>query len=117
MSLVMDFALLFDEIEFTAFQDLRLERYTISPPLELLPVVTGITIVNGYRCKADGCVYYCTSKKTIANHCLANHFFIPVDASRQPCQMQRLFKKVGYSRILVSTTRIWSLQVRWWGSN
>jgi hypothetical protein len=45
---VMGFASLFDEIEFTPLQDPRLERYTTSPPPELLPMVPGITIVNGY---------------------------------------------------------------------
>ncbi|CAK9274087.1 unnamed protein product [Sphagnum jensenii] len=90
----MDFASLFEEIEFTPLQDPRLERYTTSPPPELLPVAPGITVVNGYRCKANGCVYYCASRKTIANHHLANHFFLPVDASRQPCKVQRLFKQV-----------------------
>ncbi len=94
---VMDFASLFEEIEFTPLQDPCLERYTTSPPPELLPVVPGITVVNGYRCKADGCVYYCTSRKTIANHRLANLFFLPVDASCQPCQVQRLFTQVGYT--------------------
>jgi hypothetical protein len=84
---VLGFASLFDEIEFTPLQDPRLERYTTSPPLELLPVVPGITVVNGYRCKADGCVYYCASMKTIANHRLPNHFFLPVDASCEPCQV------------------------------
>ncbi len=93
----MDFASLFEEIEFTPLQDPRLERYTTSPPPELLPVAPGITVVNGYRCKADGCVYYCASRKTIANHHLANHFFLPVDASRQPCKVQRLFKQVRYT--------------------
>jgi hypothetical protein len=44
----MDFASLFEEIEFTPLQDPRLERYTTSPPPELLPVVPGITVVNGY---------------------------------------------------------------------
>ncbi|CAM6013301.1 unnamed protein product [Sphagnum balticum] len=94
---VMGFASLFDEIEFTPLQDPRLERYTTSPPPEFLLVVPGITVVNGYRCKVDGCVYYCASRKTIANHRLANHFFLPVDASREPCQVQRLFKQVGYT--------------------
>jgi hypothetical protein len=94
---IMDFASLFDEIEFTPLQDPRLERYTTSALAELLPVVPGITVANGYRCKADGCAYYCASKKTIANHRLANHFFLPVDASHQPCQVQRLFKQVGYT--------------------
>ncbi len=94
---ITDFASLFDEIEFTQLQDPRFERYTRSPPQELLPVVPGITVVNGYRCKADGCAYYSASKRTIANHRLANHFFLPANASCQPCQMQCLFKKVGYT--------------------
>jgi hypothetical protein len=94
---VMDFTSLFEEIEFTPLQDPRLERYTTSPPPELLSVVPGITVVNGYRCNADGCVYYCASRKTIANHRLANHFFLPIDASRQSCQVQCLFKQVGYT--------------------
>ncbi|CAK9222152.1 unnamed protein product [Sphagnum troendelagicum] len=94
---VMDFASLFEEIEFTPLQDPRLERYTTSPPLELLPVVPGITVVNGYRCKADGCAYYSATRKTMGNHRHANHFFLPIHASRQPCQVQRLFRKVGYT--------------------
>jgi hypothetical protein len=85
ISLVMDFASLFDEIEFTPLQDPRLERYTRSPPSELLPVVSGIMVVNGYRCKADGCVYYCTSKKTIANHRLANHYRLMPIVNRTKC--------------------------------
>jgi len=93
----MDFTSLFEEIEFTPLQDPRLERYTTSPPPELLSVVPRIMVVNGYRCNADGCVYYCASRKTIANHRLANHFFLPIDASRQSCQVQRLFKQVGYT--------------------
>jgi hypothetical protein len=92
-----DFAPLFDEIEFTQLPDLRLERYTTSPPQELLPVVPGITVINGYRCKADGCAYYSASKRTIANHRLANHFFLPANASYQPCQVHRLFRKVGHT--------------------
>jgi hypothetical protein len=60
-------------------------------------VVLGIMVVNGYRCKADGCACYCTSKKTIANHRLANHFFLPVNANCQPCQVQHLFRKVRYT--------------------
>jgi hypothetical protein len=62
-------------------------------------VVPGILVVNGYRCTADECAYYCASKKTIANHRLANHFFLPVHDSVQPCQVQRLFKKVRFKNI------------------
>ncbi|CAK9856542.1 unnamed protein product [Sphagnum jensenii] len=92
-----DFAPLFDDIEFTQLQDPRLERYTTSPLQELLLVVPGIRVINGYRCKADGCAYYSASKRTIANHRLANHFFLPANASCQPCQVQRLFRKVGHT--------------------
>jgi hypothetical protein len=46
--LILDFASLFDEIEFTQLQDPRLERYTTFPSQELLLVVLGITVVNGY---------------------------------------------------------------------
>ncbi len=60
-------------------------------------MVPGITVVNGYRCKVDGCAYYYTSKKTIVNHHLTNHFFLLVNASCQPCQVQCLFKKVDYT--------------------
>jgi hypothetical protein len=63
-----NFASFFDEIEFTQLQNSRLERYTTFLPQELLPVISNITVVNRYRCKADGCAYYCASKKTIANH-------------------------------------------------
>jgi hypothetical protein len=93
----MDFTASFDEIKFTQLQDPHLEKYTTSAPQELLPVVLGILVVNGYRCKADGCAYYCASKKTIANHRLANHFFLSVHESAQSCQVQCLFKKLGYS--------------------
>ncbi|CAK9269803.1 unnamed protein product [Sphagnum jensenii] len=31
------------------------------------------------------------------NHRHANHFFLPIHASGQPCQVQRLFRKVGYT--------------------
>ncbi len=82
-----NFAPLFDEIEFTQLQDPCLERYTTSPSQELLPMVPSITFVNGYRCKVDGCVYYSASKRTITNHRLANHFFLPTNASCQPCQV------------------------------
>jgi hypothetical protein len=78
---ITNFTSLFDEIEFTQLQDPCLEKYTTSPPHELLLVVPGITIINGYWCKAYGCVYYYTSRKTIANHHLANHFFLLVNAS------------------------------------
>ncbi len=44
----MDFTSLFDEIEFTQFQDPCLERYTTSPPHELLPMVLGIMVVNRF---------------------------------------------------------------------
>jgi hypothetical protein len=54
-------------------------------------------VVNGYQCKANGYTYYCASKKTIANHNPANHFFLPVHASHQPCQVQHLFRKVRYT--------------------
>jgi hypothetical protein len=95
---VTDFTSSFNEIEFTQLQDPRLERYTTSPRQELLPVVPGIIVVNVYWCKVDGCAYYGVSKKTIANHRLANHFFLPINASRQPCQIQHLFKKVRYTK-------------------
>ncbi len=94
---ITDFASLFDEIKFIQLQDPCLERYTTSPLQELLLVVPRIMVVNGYPCKADGCAYYYISKKIIANHCLVNHFFLPIHASCQSCQVQRLFKKVGYT--------------------
>ncbi len=93
----IDFTSSFDEIQFTRLQDPCLERYIASPRQELLPVVPGITVVNGYRCKADGCAYYFATRKTMGNHRRANHFFLPVHASCEPCQVQRLFKKVGYT--------------------
>jgi hypothetical protein len=33
----------------------------------------------------------------MGNHRRVNHFFLPVHASCEPCQVQRLFKKVGYT--------------------
>jgi hypothetical protein len=33
----------------------------------------------------------------MGNHRRANHFFLPVHASCEPCQVQRLFRKVGYT--------------------
>jgi hypothetical protein len=33
----------------------------------------------------------------MGDHRRANHFFLPVHASCEPCQVQRLFKKVGYT--------------------
>jgi hypothetical protein len=105
---------LFDEIEFTQLQNPRLERYTTSPPQELLPVVPGITIVNGYRCKVDGCAYYSASKRTIANHRLANHQLMPV-VNRAKCSA--FSERSGTPPILVLTTKIWSLWVTRWGSN
>jgi hypothetical protein len=83
----IDFTSSFDEIQFTWLQDLRLERYIASPRQELLPVVPGITVVNGYRCKADGCAYYSATRKTMGNHRRANHSFLPVHASCEPCQV------------------------------
>jgi hypothetical protein len=94
-----DFTASLDEIGFTQLQDPRLEKYTTSPPRELLPVVPGILVVNGYRCNADGCAYYCASKKSIANHCLVHHFFLSVHDSARPCQVQRLFKKLGFRNV------------------
>ncbi len=94
---VIDFKSSFDEIKFTRLQDPRLEKYTTSPRQELLPVVPRITVVNGYRCKADGCAYYSATRKIMGNHRRANHFFLPVHASCQPCQVQHLFRKVGYT--------------------
>jgi hypothetical protein len=94
---VTDFASLFDEIEFTQSQDPRLEMYTTSPGHELLPVVLGIRVVNGYRCEVDGCGYYSATKKIMGNHHRANHFFLPIHANGPPCQVQRLFRKVGYT--------------------
>jgi hypothetical protein len=93
----IDFTSSFDEIQFTRLQDPRLEKYIASPRQELLLVVPRITVVNGYRCKADGCAYYSATRKTMGNHRHANHFFLPVHASCEPCQVQRLFKKVGYT--------------------
>jgi hypothetical protein len=93
----MDFTSLFDEIEFTQLQDHHFEKYTTYAQQELLLVVPRIMIVNGYQCKVDGCVYYYTSKKTIANHCLANHFLLPFNGGCKPRQVQHLFKKVGYT--------------------
>ncbi len=54
-------------------------------------------VVNGYRCKADGCAYYSATRKIMGNHRRANHFFLPIHASCEPCQVQRLFRKVGYT--------------------
>jgi len=53
--------------------------------------------MNGYRCEADGCAYYSATKKTMGNHRRANHFFLPIHASGQPCQVHRLFRQVGYT--------------------
>jgi hypothetical protein len=44
----INFTSSFDEIQFTRLQDPRLERYIASPRQEFLPVVPGITVVNGY---------------------------------------------------------------------
>jgi hypothetical protein len=33
----------------------------------------------------------------MGNHRCANHLFLPVHASCEPCQVQRLFRKVGYT--------------------
>ncbi len=93
---VTDFASSLDGIEFTQLQDPCLERYTTSPRQELLPVVPGIKVVNGYRCKADGCAYYSATKKIMGNHRRGNHFFLSIHANDQPCQVQRLFRMVGY---------------------
>jgi hypothetical protein len=41
--------------------------------------------------------YYSATKKIMHNHCRANHFFLPIHASGQPCQVQCLFRKVGYT--------------------
>ncbi len=60
-------------------------------------MVPGIKVVNGYRCEADGCAYYSATKKIMGNHRRAKHFFLLVHANGQPCQVQRLFKKVGYT--------------------
>lgn len=59
-------------------------------------MVPGIKVVNGYRCEADGCAYNSATKKTMGNHRRAKHF-LPVHANGQPCQEQRLFKKVTYT--------------------
>jgi hypothetical protein len=82
---VTDFASSLDVIEFTQLQDPSLKRYTTYPRLELLPVVPGIKVVNGYRCEADGCAYYSTTKKIMGNHRRANHFFLPIHANGQSC--------------------------------
>ncbi len=94
---VTNFASSLDEIKFTQLQNLRLERYTTSPRQELLPVVPGIKVVNGYRCEEDGCAYYFATKKIMGNHHHANHSFLPIHASGQPCQVQCLFRKVRYT--------------------
>jgi hypothetical protein len=93
---VTDFASSLDEIEFTQLQNPRLERYTTSPQQELLPVVPRIRVVNEYQCEADGCAYYSATKKIMGNHRRANHSFLPIHASGQPCQVEHLFRKVGY---------------------
>jgi hypothetical protein len=94
---ITDFASSLDEIEFTQLQDPRLERYTTSPRQELLPVVPGIKVVNGYQCEADGCAYYSATKNITGNHRRANHSFLPIHASGQLCQVERLLRKVGYT--------------------
>jgi hypothetical protein len=33
----------------------------------------------------------------MGNHRRAKHFFLPIHANDQPCQVQRLFKKVRYT--------------------
>jgi hypothetical protein len=33
----------------------------------------------------------------MGNHRRANHFFLPIHANSQLCQVQRLFRKVGYT--------------------
>ncbi|CAK9208408.1 unnamed protein product [Sphagnum troendelagicum] len=105
---VTNFALSFDEIEFTQLQDPRLERYTTSPGHELLLVVPGIRVVNGYRCEVDGCGYYFATKKIMGNHRRANHFFLLVHANGQPCQVQPFLERSGTPHILVWNTRVWS---------
>jgi hypothetical protein len=94
---ITDFASSLDEIEFTQLQDPRLEKYTTSPQHELLPVVPGIRVVNGYRCEVDGCAHYSATKKTMGNHRRANHSFLSFHANGQSCQVQRLSGKVGYT--------------------
>jgi hypothetical protein len=32
----------------------------------------------------------------MGNHCRANHFFLPIHANGQLCQVQRLLRMVGY---------------------
>jgi hypothetical protein len=113
---VTDFTSSFDEIEFTWLQNPCLEKYTTSPRQEVLPVVLGITVVNGYRCKAYGCVYYSITRKIMGNHYRANHFsyrFMPI-VKRVMCST--FSGRLGTLRILVSTTRIWSSKVTQWGS-
>jgi hypothetical protein len=102
----IDFTSLFDVIEFTQLQDFRLEMYTTSPLQKLLLMVPRIMVINGYRCKVNGCAYYCTSKKIIANHCLANHIFVPVHA-----KCNTILKRLNTMHILVLTTKIRNLLV------
>jgi hypothetical protein len=106
---ITNFTSLFDEIEFTQLQDLRLEKYTTSPQQELLPMVPGIMLVKIYWCKADGCVYYYTSKKTITNHYLTNHFFYQLMLVINHAKCNAFSKRSGTPHILVLTTKIWSL--------
>ncbi len=94
---VTDFALSFDEIEFTRLQDPRLERYITSLRHELLAMVPGIRVVNGYRCEADGCAYYSATKNIMGNHRRLNHSFLPIHANGQSGQVQCLFRKVEYT--------------------
>jgi hypothetical protein len=62
-------------------------------------------------------VYYCASRKTIANHRLANLFFYRLMPVVNRAKCSAFSNRSGTPRILVSTTKIWSLQVIRWGCN
>jgi hypothetical protein len=114
---VMDFIASFDEIEFTQLQDPRLEKYTTSPPHELLPVVPGILVLNGYRCKVDGCAPTALQRglsPIIVWPTIFSYQFMLV-VNRAKCST--FSERSGTMHISVSTTKIWSLQVTPRGSD
>ncbi|CAM6004967.1 unnamed protein product [Sphagnum balticum] len=114
---VMDFASLFEEIEFTPLQDPRLERYTTSPPPELLSVVPGSRSSMDIDARQMDVCTIALPRKLLPTTVWPTIFFYRLMPVVNRAKCSAFSNRSGTPRILVSTARIWSLQVIRWGCN
>jgi hypothetical protein len=82
-------------MNFTLLNDLGFWKYIVAHQQKLLPMVPRIVVMDGFMCKMEHYVYYCSSKCTIANHHLVYFCRLRIDQVCGDCQVQHLVFKVG----------------------